>query len=380
MRIDSLTSLRFFAAAAVLIHHLDFLQKSPSPDVVATFGWFFEGFAGVQFFYILSGFVIAYSFASRAGSLSFGDFLFFRAARIYPIHWLTLLAAAYLYGEFHAPTSDTWFRLLTNAALLQSFVPDVSFFFSFNGVSWSISTEMFFYAAFCLFVPLSSRALMFAWSALMLVIVINLLAFKGVDWFSNWLLYINPTFRFIDFLTGVLLYRLFVARPLEMSYRAATVAEFVSIALVALSVIAAMVWAVPIQWRWDIYYIPSMATMIFVFAHQRGLVSGLLNNRLLVLLGDSSFALYMVHQLVIGRWAANPETILRLRDMARVTTILFLAAIVLSVVLHVCFEKPVNRLLRSWWTRRKQAESPALFLLTPNPSAAKFHAGAGGRR
>lgn len=355
MRIDSLTSLRFFAAAAVLIHHMDFLAKSPSPDVQMVFGWFFEGFAGVQFFYILSGFVIAYSFASRAGSLSFGDFLFFRAARIYPIHWLTLLAAAYFYDVFHVPTLDLWFRFFTNAALLQSFVPDMSFFFSFNGVSWSISTEMFFYTAFCLFVPLSSRALIFAWSALLLVIVINLLAFKGVDWTSNWLLYINPFFRFIDFLTGVLIYRLFVARPLQMSYRAATVVELVSIALVVSSVIGAMVWAVPIQWRWDIYYVPSMAVMIFVFAHQRGFVSSMLNNRLLVLLGDSSFALYMVHQIVIGLspWATHPETILRLRDMARVAVILLLGAIVLSVILHVCFEKPVNAWLRRWWTKRK---------------------------
>ncbi|MBZ9808825.1 MULTISPECIES: acyltransferase family protein [unclassified Mesorhizobium] len=355
MRIDSLTSLRFFAAAAVLIHHMEFLQKSPSPDVQMVYGWFFEGFAGVQFFYILSGFVIAYSFASRGESLSFGDFLFFRAARIYPIHWLTLLAATYFYGALNSPSFDVWLRFFTNAALLQSFVPDVLFYFGFNGVSWSISTEMFFYAAFCLFVPLSSRAIIFSWSALMLVIVINILAVHLDNGFSSWLLYINPVFRFIDFLTGVLLYRLFVARPLQMSHRAATVAEFVSIALVALSVIVAMEWAVPLQWRWDVYYVPSMALMIFVFAHQRGFVSSMLNNRLLVLLGDSSFALYMVHQIVItlSPWVMHPETILRLEDMAKVTVILLLVAIALSVALHVWFEKPVNTWLRRWWTKRK---------------------------
>jgi peptidoglycan/LPS O-acetylase OafA/YrhL len=358
MRIDSLTSLRFFAAAAVLIHHLEFFQKSPSADVQTVFGWFFEGFAGVQFFYILSGFVIAFSY----GSKSLGHFLFLRAARIYPIHWLTLLAATYAYGAMSAPTWDSWSRFFTNAALLQSFVPNTMFFFGFNGVSWSISTEMFFYAAFCLFVPLSNRAILAAWSALMLVIVINVINADMASHFVSWLLYINPVFRFIDFLTGVLLYRLFVARPLEMSFRSATVAEIVSIALVVVSVVVAMAWTIPLQWRWDIYYIPSMAIMIFVFAHQRGFVSSMLNNRLLVLLGDSSFALYMVHQIVItlSPWVTHPETVLDLRDMARVTVILLLIAIVLSVAVHLCYEKPINIWLRRWWdktTSRREVQT-----------------------
>lgn len=355
MRIDSLTSLRFFAAAAVLVHHMDFLSKSPSPEVRMVFGWFFEGFAGVQFFYILSGFVIAYSFASRVGELTFGDFMFFRAARLFPIHWLTLLAATYLYGSLAIHDWGSWMRFLTNGALLQSFVPDKTFYFNFNAVSWSISTEMFFYAAFCLFVPLSTRAVFFAWAALMLIIVINVVNADMGSSFTNWLLYINPGFRFIDFLTGVLLYRLFVTRPLTVSYQVATLAEIGSIALVALSIVTAMLWSIPIQWRWDIYYIPSIAVMVFVFAHHRGLVSQMLSNRLLVLLGDASFALYMVHQMLIAAspWTPHPESILHLTNLAQATIFLLVGAVILSVILHVCFERPINNWLRRWWVSRK---------------------------
>lgn len=351
MRIDSLTSLRFCAAAAVLVHHMDFLSKSPSPEVRMVFGWFFEGFAGVQFFYILSGFVIAFSF----GSKSFGDFMFFRAARLFPIHWLTLLVATYLYGSLAVHDWESWMRFLTNGALLQSFVPDTTFYFNFNAVSWSISTEMFFYAAFCLFVPLSTRAILFAWALLLLVIVINVLNADMGNTFTGWLLYINPVFRFIDFLTGVLLYRLFIARPLTISYRAATLAEIGSIGLMLLFVVIAMVWQVPIQWRWDIYYIPPITVMIFVFAHDRGLVSQMLSSRLLVLLGDASFALYMVHQMLIAMspWTPHPESIQSLRGMAQATVFLLVGAVILSIVIHTCFEKPINNLLRRWWISRK---------------------------
>lgn len=352
MRIDSLTSLRFFAAAAVLVHHMEFLRTSPNSDVRAVFDWMFEGFFGVQFFYVLSGFVIAYSFASRAGTLSFGDFMFFRAARLFPIHWLTLIVATYLYGSLILSDPGSWLRFIANATLIQSFIAHQSFYFNFNAVSWSISTEMFFYAAFCLFVPLRTRAILLIWTALLSVIIINIIVADMGSIFTNWLLYINPVFRFIDFLTGVLLYRIFVIRPLKLSYRLATLAEVASIALVVASVAVAIVWAVPIQWRWDIYYVPSTAIVVFVFAHQRGMISNILNNRFLVLLGDASFALYMTHQMIIylSPWTARPETILRLRDMAQAAVLLLAIGTFISIILHLGFEKPVNDRLRRWWT------------------------------
>lgn len=355
MRIDSLTSLRFFAAAAVLVHHMEFLRTSPSPDVQMVFGWFFEGFAGVQFFYILSGFVIAYSFASRGGTLSFGDFMFFRAARLFPIHWLTLIVATCLYGSLVTDNWGSWLQFLTNGALLQSFIPNQSYYFNYNAVSWSISTEMFFYAAFCLIVPLSNRAILFIWSALMLIILINIVNADMGNSLTGWLLYINPAFRFIDFLTGVLLYRLFIVRPLQLSSRSATLLELASLAAIAGFGVLAMRASIPIQWRWDLFYVPPMALTVFVFAHQQGAISRFLTKRPLVLFGDASFALYMIHQILIAASLKlfDPADIDRIRYMLVAACLLLAAGVTLSVVTHLCFEMPINKALRRWWISRK---------------------------
>lgn len=363
MRIDSLTSLRFFAAVAVFVHHMDFLSRSPSPDLQRYFSWGFEGFAGVQFFFILSGFVISYSFSLRQsqGGFAFSDFLFFRAARLFPLHWVTMIAAILLYQVFTYGNA-TVLHFLAHIFLFQSAVADTGFYFGFNGVSWSISTEMFFYLGFCLVVARGSRTLFALWLGLLAIIFANTLIADMSNIFTTWLLYINPVFRFIDFLTGMLLYRAFAARPLSMSYAAATRAELGAIAVVVLALVFAIVRQVGIQWRWDLYYILPMGLMVYVFAHQAGAVSRLLAWRPLVLLGDASFALYMIHQLIInaGLRFFTPETLVSRQTAAAICLAILVVGIGLSVLVYLQFEKPLNLWLRRlWMERRSRRTAPA---------------------
>lgn len=80
--LPSLTSLRFFAALLVVLHHM------PGEPFV-------EGYVGVTFFFILSGFILSHSYAERLGdgSCSASDFWIARVARVYPLHVVTLLLA-----------------------------------------------------------------------------------------------------------------------------------------------------------------------------------------------------------------------------------------------------------------------------------------------
>lgn len=360
MRIDSLTSLRFFAALAVFIHHMDFFTKSPNADIGAAFTWGFEGFFGVQFFYILSGFVIALSFGKRLqkGPFPFSDFLFYRAARLFPIHWLGMASAIVIYG-MQWDTFDSWMRFITQATLTQSFVANNLYFFGFNGVSWSISTEMFFYVMFCAIVGLNTKTLMTLWIVLFFIICANVAAADPTQPMATWLLYINPIFRFIDFLTGVLLYRWFVHSPLTMDVKKATAMEVGSLLFAVLFVWVSIRYQVPIQWRWDIYYILPMAAVIYVFAHQQGYLSRLLCNRVLILLGDASFALYMIHQLLINVSLQffDPMEITRWRHAAVVSGSLLLCGIAISIVAHLAFEMPVNKKLRSIWIKSRSLKT-----------------------
>lgn len=90
--IDSLTSLRFIFAIMVFGAHCYVIDSFFSTH------FFKEGFVGVSFFFVLSGFIIAYNYQKRLSEnkITKRTFWVARIARIYPLHWLTLLIAVVL--------------------------------------------------------------------------------------------------------------------------------------------------------------------------------------------------------------------------------------------------------------------------------------------
>ena len=157
MKIKPLTSLRFIFAFAVFIHHTDIFNAMALP------GWepfqrvLNEGFFGVDFFFILSGFVICYAYKKsfETGKVRGDSFIVYRLARLFPVHFVTFLIAFTIYnGTFGL-------QAIVNLLMLHSWIPapQTSFAFTFNAVSWSISTELFFYLAFLLLVTLSRKNL-----------------------------------------------------------------------------------------------------------------------------------------------------------------------------------------------------------------------------
>lgn len=372
--IDSLTSLRFFAAFAVLLHHMQFMQTSSDPDVRALYSVFHEGLSGVQFFYILSGFIICYSFSARQreGRAAFSYFLYCRAARLFPLHWLTLAASIVMFHPWDGQAVYL-IRLLANLSLLHAWSTDVFTYFSFNGVSWSISVEMFFYLSFCLLVGLPTRVLVFILTAIVAVVFIQLQTPQPDGTVGLWLFYVNPVMRLADFLAGMIVYRAFVSHRWAIPAYAVTAAEIASIAGIGLCVFLAPMVAG--QLGLDLYYVPSMALAIFVFAHGTGSISRALSWPPLVLLGNASFALYMVHQMVIARylqWQFDTYGTNQVIDNWGALQILAITgtiAIALAIALHLLFEKPTERFLRKMWKARPHGTSaqsaPERLLETP---------------
>lgn len=84
--IDSLTSLRFIFAMMVFGAHCYII------DDFFDAHFFKEGFVGVNFFFVLSGFIIAYTYQENLlnRKLDKRTFWVARMARVYPLHWLTL--------------------------------------------------------------------------------------------------------------------------------------------------------------------------------------------------------------------------------------------------------------------------------------------------
>jgi peptidoglycan/LPS O-acetylase OafA/YrhL len=150
--IKPLTSLRFFAAFWVVTYHYwPKLAVTGTPALVA------KGYLGVELFFILSGFILCHVYlpSFEAQRFRYGEFLWARLARIYPMHLATLVGIGLMGGAALAAGFPVEHNLLSLAALPANlalvhawgFAPVVGW----NHPSWSISAEWFAYLAFPLF-------------------------------------------------------------------------------------------------------------------------------------------------------------------------------------------------------------------------------------
>ena len=118
--IDTLTSLRLFFALMVFGAHCYVVDSSFSTHI------FKEGFVGVSFFFILSGFIIAYNYQKKMEErlVTKRRFWAARVARIYPLHVLTLLGVAVV-GNWLTPTGwcEGLKHFIPALFLLHPFVP-----------------------------------------------------------------------------------------------------------------------------------------------------------------------------------------------------------------------------------------------------------------
>ncbi|WP_428243459.1 acyltransferase family protein [Gynuella sp.] len=295
MKIDALTSLRFFAACAVLFSHLRFFGDSDSAFLRTLYSKvFWEGYIGVTFFFILSGFILSYSYQQRLHKdHGLKAFYVARVARIYPLHLLTLLLAIpwlTLIGE--QPSALTYGM---NALLLQGFSPDRHVHFSINLPAWSLSSEIFFYALFPLLILLKNRLLLglwvlcLGWQGIMLSPLLN-------NESRHFWMYVFPVSRLMDFCTGMLLYRLYCRMVERIKPTQATLMQ--SGAVVLLALFFALKGKVPQTLRYDLYYLLPMALLILAFSFSTGTLSRWISGRVLIILGEVSFSLYLVHYLV----------------------------------------------------------------------------------
>lgn len=347
-RIDSLTSLRFFAALIVFLHHLQFMTFSGGETSRKIFHYFFEGHAGVTFFFILSGFILSKAYEGRMDSTGARcDFMMNRIFRIYPVHLLMLPTCLAIFG-------GTTGQVIANLTLTQSMFPDMTMPFSVNPVAWSISNEMFFYVAFTLLVGMSTKHIAGVLTGILsLSLYLALVADYTIP-SQQWMVYINPVGRLGDFMTGMLIARIATKAP-AMTRGAASLLEVASVGVLAIFVVVATMPLTPIlpTLKLDVYYLLPMALIVYVFSFGRGVLSTALSARWLVFLGEASFSFYMVHYLVIN--LIMVPTIVRyatIWDVAFYASMMLSLSIALSSVLYLYFERPVNLFLRDWWRRR----------------------------
>jgi peptidoglycan/LPS O-acetylase OafA/YrhL len=340
--IPVLTTLRFPAAFAIVLFH--FLAYTPCPR------WVWEGFdAGVSFFYVLSGFILYYNYADLP------DRAFFwlaRFARIWPVHIVTLLLAFALLPFNWLDGHATWpITLPVNIFLLHAWLPSQGSVLSYNGVSWSLSVEAFFYLCF----PWLLGAMRSRGPAPLLVgsFIIGLLIVVASTFLPPaQMLYVwpfNPGTRLFEFVLGMAAchwwQRERVAQPRQATW---TGLEVLTLVLNLVLIIGgpALLHALGTQWRplrWfaSEFSVIGFGAMLWVFAHQAGWLSRILSVRAGEWLGETSFALYMCHQTLL-RWL-DPKVMTHAWESALYFAPYFLGCLAFAAALYHLVETPARK-------------------------------------
>lgn len=358
--IQTLTSLRFFAALMVFFSHLCETLSYKFQSPLANFIWYqflHEGYIGVTFFFILSGFILTYNYNSalNTGGITRKRFFALRFARIYPTHFLTFflaLALAIIAGK------PIFSAALSNLTLVQSFISNPSYYFSYNAVSWSISDEMFFYLCLPFLIRLNYKILLPIACVAGLLIASSIFLHAGESK-SHWIYYINPCTRILDFILGIGLGKLFLNRHFNGHRMMFGCLELISVTALLLAIYMALRFNVHQTYRYDVFYMLPMAAIIFIFAWGRGIFSRLLSHKILVFLGEASFAIYMFHQLIMSytvKFFAGWDSLIiqftSLSEFIEMGVFIFFLTIIISSLSFIYFEKPLNKYLRYLFKQR----------------------------
>jgi peptidoglycan/LPS O-acetylase OafA/YrhL len=372
-RLEALTSLRCFAAAAVVIVHL---QGHLGVPMIADDPTVFM--QSVTFFFVLSGFILTYVYR-RLGPGRNAAFWRARVARVWPAHAAMLvLAALVLPVAGGGARAAGWFAL--QATLLQSWVPSGPALLAYNGVSWTVSTEFAFYAAFPLLLWLSRRHAGLAWGAALAVslgtaLVANALIAHHHAEAGNLLVYVNPLGRGFEFATGVLA-ALVVERLRRGSLPSASRARGTALELAALALAVVAISATGLlqfgpghvldfgagvdSWlRQSAMTAVPIAVFIGVLSFERGALSRVLQVGPLVLLGELSYSIYLLHWMMIQYYIGHPSLFRPIP--APMLLPLFLALLLgLSLASRAFVELPGRRWINGVGRRRRAlAASPA---------------------
>lgn len=283
---------------------------------------------GVQFFFVLSGFIIYHTHrGERLDRSRLAPYLGKRACRIYPIYWVVTLAvlpAWYLMPSFGEDYHRSLSALITSLLLIpQSHDPHLT-------VGWTLLHEVLFYAYFSLFFLTRHFGRITAlWAA---AIALHLL-FPPGNWFANFLF--SP--HQLLFFAGILI----AAKRDWIAARLSGPHLFALGVALAFAGLATALLNVP-----EIY--PTLlfgaAALALVTASATGGIERLFaRQRLLVFLGAASYAIYLIHfPLMIGLSKVLAKVDERISlPLPFVIALLFVSALLAGVILHQWVEKPL---------------------------------------
>jgi peptidoglycan/LPS O-acetylase OafA/YrhL len=344
-----LTSVRFLAALRVAAYHFIEWQKK-------SFWW--RGLMytpiSVSYFFVSSGFLLAYNYSERVDrrEMNYKNFFLGRCARLLPVYFLGLLVAVPLL--FWPIRNFSPGKVALTVFMVQAWSPQSALYW--NGPAWALSNLAFFYTVLPILLiltrSLSNRAcLVFGGLAWATSIALSLAYLHwnpdGLGYINNettgfwlFLLKYNPLVRLPEFSLGVMAGRLFLStagfRP-----KSSTIVFLVAGTLLLVALLLG--GRLPYPLVNSGLFAPLLALLVSSLA-SGGLGARLLRHKWFVLLGNSSFCLYMLHlpiwNFVHSYFASHAFS--HVENAA-----LLLGIVVLCLLLYKYVEVPASSVLRN---------------------------------
>ena len=362
-RIDCLTSLRFIAASMIVVHHSrgtlylkpDFLEKIPFDHAVS-------------FFFILSGFILTYNYPKFEGVQSVIKFYIARLAKIWPIHissFLLLFIIFLPWSYYSIKNFPNNLDAVLNILMVQGWIPIKRIYFSYNWLSWAISTEFFFYLSFPFLINNFGRTYKYklCGSFLLVIILIFVCTYSTLTpELRTGILYINPLSRLFEFILGMSTAFLWenYHDHIRLNKFSATLVEICALGGAIVSIyysfflirsVGKYIGTSSCEYLCHTSSAIPFAVLIFFMAMQKGILSRIFQYRGMVLLGETSFAIFMFHQIILRFYVAHLKYFSFLP-----TPILYglfwIFLILLSIGILFFIEKPSQRFIMNLYKKK----------------------------
>ncbi len=360
-KLDALTASRFFAALTIVFFHggggLFPLSVFPINPL------FTSGPVMVSYFFVLSGFVLAYVYHRPGEHFHFGKFAWARFARIYPVYLLAFGLTSLYYIERIARVKPA--KIWANLLLVQAWIPKYAM--SLNMVAWALSVEAFLYVLFpflLLWAYRKSLRRLIAvslgfWVFSQIIHAILMTALIGQDWGSAFLLY-NPLFHISTFFVGMVGGIWYLREGRGHKTHPNTVHAVLILGLASAAAGLILLKSPGFVRHFSLangLFAPFFLVIVLALALERGKIARVLSHRWLVTLGGASYALYLLHVPV--RWLYE-QALERMGIALPFSTIYFSYlpfVLVLAVVVFLKFEEPVRI-----WLRRQYRDGNARYV------------------
>jgi exopolysaccharide production protein ExoZ len=332
--------LRVVAALMVVIHHAVIVLYLR--DGLGIGNWI-NGGAGVDIFFVISGFVMTVSSAPlRASQHPARIFLARRLERIVPMYWLatTCKVVAVLAWPLLAlyGLGTTWHVVVSYLMLPTRLAPVVF-------VGWTLIYEMMFYVLFAIVLALRAPLLKTIGPVLVVLALLQLAPHLRLPFMVAW--YANTIV--LDFLYGILLalgLRWVVRMPRELAF---------PLAMVGMAVL--LNWVAPnfSFWRGLLWGVPAAAVVAGALALERSW--GPKMPRWLLELGDASYSIYLIHVFVLPLGAI---VLAHLGEHWRgVVPVSLVVLVLISTLAGEIVYRLVERPIMRWFKGRRQTAIPA---------------------